>query len=414
MEIKRFLGIKNTTSTERLKPGELTVASDVDIDNTGRALSREGITKIDATSSHSLYSNPYITLFVQGASLKRINSNLTFTTLATLTSASPMSYAEYGGVTYYSNGVDKGRIVNGAAKQWGITPPVGQPVAAAADGALPPGRYLYALTFVRSDGYESGTGLAGVIEIPAGGGGISFSSIEVSTNPEVSGRILYLTSPNGEALYRAIYLDNVAKTAVYTGDATGLSVALDTQFAGPPPAGDIVRVYNGIAYVITGGVAYYSDPYNLELFRMDKNFLQFPSNVGMFECVNDGLYVGTEDTPEVETGAIWYLSGERADKMKSTQLYNYGVIPGTAVKTEASHFMPPDPEAPEWSRPAVVWGTRHGICIGYDSGQCQNLTEQRYSLPVAQRGAGLVRQTRGYVQYIAVLQGAGAANNIAP
>lgn len=413
MEIKKWKGIKNTTSPERLAPGELAAATDVDIDNTGRIMSREGITEINDTATHSLYSDHNHVLLAHANILKRVNSDLSTTALRTLTNANPISYAEYVNITFYSNGTDLGRVVSGAALEWGVQPPTGQPAASATGGLLPPGRYLYAMTFLRSDGHESGTGGAGVIDLTSGGG-ITFTSLEVSTNPEVNGKILYLSTPNGEAMYRVGVVPNNTTTVSYSGDATDLSIPLTTQFAGPPPAGSVVRVFNATAYVVVGDTVYYSDPYNLELFRPATHFLRFPGEVGLFECVNAGIYAGTIDAPERESGVIGYLSGERPDSFRFMQLFDYGVIPGSGVRTEASHFQPPSPDEPTWSRPAVVWATRHGVCVGYDNGQCQNLTETRYSFPPAQRGAGLVRQTKGFAQYVVVLQGAGAANNIAP
>jgi hypothetical protein len=413
VEIKKWTGIKNAVSDERLKPGELASATDVDIDNTGKIWSRQGFTEIDGTAAHSLYSNPHHALVAHGTTLKLVKPDLTFTTLATLTNANPLSYDHYNGVTYYSNGVDKGRIKGSSALQWGVTPPLGQPAASQVGGQLPPATYRYALTFLRSDGHESGTGVAGEIDLPIGGG-IAFSSIEVSTNPEVSGKILYLTSPNGEVMYKAMVMANSVTSAIYTNDALDLTVPLTTQFAGPPPAGSIVRVYNGTAYVIVGDVAYYSDPYQLELFRMDENYLYFDGQVAMFECGTDGVFAATADSPDYETGGIWYLGGGNPRTFRWQKHYDFGAIPGTAVKTEAKYFQPPDPDAPKWSRPAIIWSTRHGICIGYDDGSVQNLTEDKYSLSPAQRGAGLVRQTRGYAQYLVVLRGAGSANNVAP
>lgn len=413
MEIKKWRGLRNTTTPERFAPGELATASDVDIDNSGRLLSRQGFTEINSTACHSLYSDQTRSLIMQGAVLRLINPDLSLTTLTTLSNTSPVSYMTVNGVTYFSNGVDTGRIQGSTALPWGIDPPIGQPAASAVSGSLQPGTYLYALTFTRAGGFESGTGVAGVIDLPTGGG-IQFTGVEVSTNPEVSGKILYLSTPNGETLYRAMELTNGATTAVYRNPAEQLTIPLATQFVTPPPAGTMVREYNGTAYVVVGNTIYYSDAYDFESFRMDKQFLQLPTDVSMFECVNGGVYLGTLDTSDKETGAIWYLSGERPDTFRWMKLYDYGVIPGTAVKTEAAYFQPPSPNDPVWSRPAVVWATRHGACVGYDNGQATNITETRYSFPSAQGGAGMVRQTKGFAQYIAVLRGAGTAHNSAP
>jgi hypothetical protein len=95
-------------------------------------------------------------------------------------------------------------------------------------------------------------------------------------------------------------------------------------------------------------------------------------------------------------------------------VFDYGAIPGTGVKTLSAYFDTKTSDvgnAIEDGTPAVVWSSRHGACVGFDGGRARNLTEAMYSFPAAQRGAGLVRQARGYVQYLSVLRGSGAANN---
>lgn len=414
MEIKRWAGIRNTFADERLKPNELTVALNLDIDNAGRLLSRVGHTVINATSSHSLFATDQIALVMQGATLKVIEADNSLTTIATLTNSNPVAFHAYAGVVYGTNGVDTFRLVGRSYRQWGVTPPVGQPHAEATTGDLPPGRYLYAMTFRRSDGHESGTGVAGYIDLPTGGG-IAFSQLEVSTNTEVHDKILYVSSPNGEALRRARVVANSATVAEYRG-YTELGAELTTQFAGPPPPGTLVRGFNGHLMLVDGDTIYFSRPHSLELFDLDNDYLRFPGQVAVFEPVNDGMFVATSDVlgddPNT-VGATWYLSGNRPDQLKSTQLFDYGAVPGTAVRTQAAYFETnlEGESRGENAGSAVVWTTRHGVCVGFDGGTARNLTETKYSFPDAQRGVGLVRQSRGYVQYIVVVRGAGAANN---
>jgi hypothetical protein len=416
MEIKKWRGLRNTTAPERFRPGDLATAFDVEISDTGQILSRRGFTQVSATAGHSLYANHTVAVLVEGSTLKALEPDFTRTTLRTLSTAAPVSYDTVQDTIYYSNGTDTGRLVGRTPKEWGVAVPTSQPVASAAPGSLPPGRYLYAMTFLRSDGHESGTDMAASIDLPTGGG-IRFTSMQVSTNPDVSDKILYLSSPNGEVLYKAVMVANGATSALYASNALDLKTPLTTQFAGPPPAGNVVRGYNGSACVVAGDVVYYSDPYNLELFRLDTNFLRFPGQVAVYECVNDGIYVATTDLagddPETN-GGTWYLGGSRMDGLKSTQVFDYGAIPGTGVRTLAAYFDTQTSDeggAISASNPAVVWASRHGVCVGFDGGRVQNLTEAMYSFPVAQRGAGLVRQARGFVQYLAVLRGSGALNN---
>ena len=416
MEIKRFLGIRNTTSPERLKVGEMQAGTNVDTDNTGRLLSRDGTTLVvDAAGAHSLYANHVLAVMAVGTSLRMRRSATVWDEIATLTTSDPISYETVLDTVYFSNGTDKGRIVRGEVREWGITPPVSQPQATATTGSLPPGNYMYALTFVRSDGHESGTGLAGSIDLP-NGGGIAFSDIEISTNPEINGKIVYISGSNGEVLFKALELPNTQPQATYSGSGLDMAIPLITQFAGPPPAGSIVRSYNGLMYVATGNVVYYSEPYAMELFHRDTDYLQFTAPVAMFEGVNDGVYVATVDSPgdEQESSAgTWFLSGPGPGKFQSVKMFDYGAIPGSSVLTQAAFFeTQPQAEAEgQQGRPAVIWVTRHGVVLARDGGNIQNLTEAVYSFPSAASAAGMVRQHRGYVNYVVTLQGVGSANN---
>lgn len=419
MEIKRFAGIVNTTSPERLKVGELSAAKDVDLDNSGKVLSRRGKTRVITTPLHSLYSNDFVTLAATTTSLVSIDGSNALAVLAPLTVRDPISYETVVDTVYWSNGTDVGRIVGSTPLSWGIVPPTSQPAALAVPGSLPPGRYRYAIVYMRANGQESGTGLSGQIDITTGG--IAFSSIAVSTDTEITDKALYVTAANGEVLYRAAIMPNAQRLYVYASDGIDNSIPLATQFAINAPAGTLVREYNGVMYVVSGDTVYYSDAYGLELFRPDINFLRFPGRVVMFEPMTDGIYVGTPDIggDDAESrGMTLYLKGSRPDKFEMQPLYDFGVIENTAVRSDAAFFDPPVipgtdvPASAEVPLPITVWTSRHGICAGRDSGAVKNLTEIKHSFPTAQRGAAFVRQDRGYATYIVTLQGPGAETNV--
>lgn len=414
--IKNWRGLKNTTSPDRFKPGEMLVAQNVDIDNTEMGISRLGFTSVNGAASHSLWSDGTICLVVQNAVLKRFNEDTSLTTLKVLQSNAFMDYVSPGnGTVYYSNGVDQGRVAAGTALSWGVPQPRSQPTPSVVGGALPVGRYMFALTFLRKDGHEGGTRMSGIIDVPAyagngpnpaSGAGISFTSIEASTNPEITGKILCLSTPNGETLYRAAVIPNGVTSYVYDRNTLDLTVPLRNLEAGPPPLGTILEYYNGVLYVCSGGVAYQSDPYGLELFRIADQFLQFPGRLTLFAAVNDGIYVGTDQK-------MFFLAGDRPDQLKSRQIFDYGAIEGTSYKTDASYFTKREQgeEFGDDPRPVVIWASPRGIHVGYDGGVVKNLTEGMYSFPTAQRGAGVLRDVRGYTQFLTSLQGTGSADN---
>lgn len=403
MDIKKFLGLRNNVAAENLKAGDLQVAYDVDLDDEGAVRSRKGLTQVAATAAHSLWAKGDTCLLAYDTTLKRMDAAGGLTTLDTLSYGGPISYAELNGVVYLSNGVDTRRVREGRSLSWGVAPPAGQPVATAGAGSLPPGRYMYAVTFLRSDGLESGTGQAGVIELTATGG-IVFSSLPTSTNGEVSGRILYVSACNGTVMYRAGLVPMTVSSYSYRNGEYDLGAALQTQFASAAPAGSIVEVHGGRAFVVDGSVVWYSDQYALETFRKATNFLQFPGPVQLFASVEDGVFVATDK----ET---WFLSGLDAPAMSLDKRLNYGAVPGTAFKFDGQGLVDPEKEQPAAAVPSVVWTTPYGVVSGTKGGTLWNMTEDRFSFPAAQRGAGLVRLDRGYTTYLAALRGTGSAPN---
>jgi hypothetical protein len=233
--------------------------------------------------------------------------------------------------------------------------------------------------------------------------------MESSTDPEVQDKVLYLSGANGTELYRAAVVPNSTATYDYRGSGSDLTVRLDTQYTSPPPPGSIVEVYNGCSYVAVGNAVFFSDPYLLENFRLRENYLLFPGPVAMFISVNDGIYVATDDS-------TWFLAGGHPKgDMKSQVVFNYGAIPGTAVKTTRGVLTSLAEEADgDPSATAVMWTSSHGVCFGTEGGKAINMTEREYAFPSSQRGASIIKQARGYTQYLTSLEGSGVAGNAYP
>jgi hypothetical protein len=402
MEIAKWTGLRNSDAPERFKPGDLGEAKDVDVDDSGAIRTRLGQTAVNGTPSHSLWAKDQMCLLVQGTDLKRMAENGTLTTLKRLQYGGQVSYAELNGVVYFSNGVDTGRVVEGAWREWGIRPPTGQPGVSASVGSLPPGRYLYAMTFLRSDDQESGARPPAYVDMPVSGG-ITFTNIEASSDPYVVGRVLYISGPNGTELYRAAIVPNGVNTYSYTNAGTDTTAALDREPVRPPPPGTVVEIHKGVSYLVDGHVVWASEQYGLERFRPASRFLQMPGKVTLFAAVDDGIFVATDR----ET---WFLTGTEVGTLKARSILSYGAVPGTSAKFD-TELLSEDGEKTGVNAAAALWVTQFGVILGVTGGQVRNLTEGKYSFPTAQSGAGLVRTARGYSSYIGVLKGAGVAPN---
>ena len=400
MEIKKFLGLRNVSAPDREKPGALDTALDVDIDNSGALRSRTGQTLVTATASHSMWAKPGLCLVAQGTSLRRMDEAGALTTLGALSTVAPISYVEDNGVVYFSNGTDTGRIVAGALREWGVRAPSGQPQVVGTAGGLPAGRYLYAMTFLRDDGMESGSHNPGIIEL-TDIGGISFLSMPASTDSSVVGKALYISAPNGTELYRIAVVGASVTSHSYTNAGTDLGVLLQGQYAGPPPPGTIVEIHAGVAYVVTGSTAYASDQYQYERFRLSSRFLQLPGAITMFAAVSGGIYAATD------TGT-WFFAGTDPDAMKVSKVLEVGAIPGTAARVDSGEETDDDKAAP--SRPGLLWASTDGIISGDADGVVKDLTVAQYGVPSAERGAAIVRAQRGYTSYLLSLRGTATGN----
>ncbi len=408
MEIAKFRGLVNTVAPERMKPGQLSAALDVDIDDSGAIRTRRGLTQVSATASHSMWANKTLCLVMQGSTLRRMAEDGTTTALATLSSSAFVSYAEYNGVVYLSNGVDAARVVGGAYLPWGLANPTHQPAAATTGiGSLPAATYMYAATFIRDDGLESGTPVPALVTLDAPGG-IVFTGLPAPAQSSVVAVAIYLSGPNGSELYRAAVVpssqDAVAVTHAHL-DAMSRGMPLDPSPRSPAPAGTLVESHGGRMYIADGPVAWYSDQFAPEVFRRENQYLLFDGPITLMASVGTGMYVGTDTK-------AWFLRGTDALALASDDsLVGHGAIPGTARKFDSEQLVNDDEDSPTVTEPAVLWTSQRGIMLGNASGQVRNLTEAHYGIPGAQRGAGLVREARGYVTYVAALQGTESAAN---
>lgn len=386
---KAFDGLRNDVSAERFKAGDLAVASNVDLDNTGKLLSRDGYTKKVTGAFHSLWADGEFCLFVTGTQLHRLNTGLTTSSVirSDLTAGLVMTYAQLNGLVYYSNGAQSGIYSQSGNRTWGITPPTYQPLAQAAYGDMAPGRYQFALTYVRNDGQESGTGIADVIDLTTGA--IQFTDIPVSPDTSVTHKIIYLTPCNGDVLYRAVVLTNATTSTTYHGGE--IFTPLETQFKQGVPAGRVAGYFAGIMYVANGPWLYFSDPHGLELFDL-RNYLGFGSNVTMFAPVNDGVFVGTEN-------GLYFTNGRDPKTTVIVEKADYGVVPGTLVYLPASQVkgLVNDEVVP-------MWTSATGVCVGTSGGGFVNLTTSRYLIGAANQGAAVYQTKDGTNQYISVLR----------
>lgn len=379
---KAFAGIRNTVSPERFGPADLVAAVNVDIDDTGRIARKKGYSLLSATGTKWLYANGDLLLGVQGSGLMRLANDLTpLATLRTVTASQRMSYWTVIGRTYFSNGLEVGCVENGVARTWGMVPPSSIGVAASTPGGLlPAGRYQWTLTYLRGDGQESGTRLSGIVTL-AEQAGIAWSSLPVSSDPDVAGKIVYLTTVNGDKFYEALILAAADTTATYMGDGVEFTRELETWLCQEAPAGQCVSYFRGQTLVAAGTVLYPSVPYGYELFDL-RNYFDFESAITLIAPVEDGLFVCTQ------THHYWLPGLSQADWTQQVKT-DVGAIPGSLVYTDGQKV------GEGIGGMVALWLARSGICIGANGGVFKVLTADRVNANIARsEGASVVIDNR--------------------
>jgi hypothetical protein len=391
---RQFAGLRNTTDPERLEPKDLSIAINVDLDDTGKLSLRPGQSRVLAHEAvHSLWADADVCLFVAGDALMRLQPDLSATVLASgLEAGARVAYWPVLDRVFWSNGHQSGCVQAGRSRSWGL--PVA-PLASAVvrDGALPPGRYQHAMTWKREDGQESGCGLAGQLDL-ATPGAVEWPALPPCPDPDVTHRALYLSRCNSETLYRVAVLPVSATSALYRGDGLGLVLPLATQFAGPAPLGQAIANYRGVMFVAAGDTLYHSDPHAPELFRMATGFMPIGSYVHVVAPVADGIFVGTERE-------IVFLAGMDPGSFTLRQVAPFGAIPGTLAYVDGAQFG-----AEGVLGKVALFATAHGLCAGLDGGQLIPVSAPRYRIARAGvRGAVLWRESPGKNQLIVALEG---------
>jgi len=396
----QFLGLRNNVTADNFGREDLVAALNVDIDDSLAISRRKGYSApVTSAIDRALWASGSICLGVGSNALKQVLPDYSTIILRTgLTAARRLSYAAVGDRVFYSNGVEKGCVRDAADHSWGLAVP-GVPVATTTGGTLPAGEYQYAVTYLREDGQESGTGRAGTITLAATGG-IALSAIPVSSDIDVAHKVIYVSPTGGETLYRVGVILNADTTFVIREQRMGASPLL-TQFLQPPPTGDHIAYQNGYMLVAKDSRLYPSEPYAPELFDYRKA-LPFLGRITMVAPVKGGVWIGLD-------GQIGWLAGDTPETWDYKPAADYGVIPGTLWFADAGVVG----DGQGTGEIAALFASKRGLCVGFPGGRLMNATESRFAYPSMDTGASIVRRHRGITQFLVTMQGAETAGNVA-
>lgn len=402
-------GIANRLPEHETPLDALRAADNFDILNTGAVSRRSGYTLIDAAEWHSLWSDESLgfAVGVRDGDLVLFEGTGTIspTTLVASVGAAEVSCAAMAGRVYWSNGAQAGMVrPDRSAAPWAIESPTHPPVVSANGlGGLEAGDYQIAVTFIDSDGRESGTGAAAVVTLTAGQG-LALSSIPQPTHGDVAKILIYVSEPDGDVLHL------VGSVAVGTTD-TVVGVGdrgrpLATQWLQPMPPGDLVTAGAGRVYVASGNVMRWSDPMRDALHNPARNYARFTGkggsgNIDSIVAVGDGeesagLYVSCGHL-------TYFLAGADPANWRKTIAFNAGAVRGTGTRVRAGLF------GAEYQGFGAFWVSHDGAyLLGLPNGQVMPLSEGRYVTPIADSGRVVLRRAAGLDQMLTVLRGTAA------
>lgn len=376
----KFTGINNVLPAERLPHQALRGAVNVDIDQTGRPRRRKGFTPVLAgTNIRSIWSNGSTMLYAEGNQLKDFGTASVIRSDLKLDSR--VSFVDVAGQIYYTDGTVSGVYANGVNRAFGLPRP-SPPRVSVVSGAYAPAAYQFVITSVDSFGRESGA--SGVTTLSVS----TDSSFILSWAPSGYATRVYLST--GSMFYQVAEEPSSVTTVTLSG--TIGSAPLRMQFLSPAPAGQFLTYHYGRLYVASGSVLWYSEPGDLEHFRLSSNFLSFETDIKLVGNVLNGLFVVADKT--------YWLPGTDPANMQRLEKAPYSAIPGTMVKAPAGLIGAQG----EGFGEGLFWASERGICFGGQDGLFKNLTERALSYAPGESGAGLFRQEEGMNQYVGLIK----------
>lgn len=377
------IGMNNRAADHALPSDEGTTIAfrngvNVDVDGAGKLKPRREPTKVYSGFTKNGYSCPLGAFFVDNGVLRQYGGS------AITPVSSDVAYHYFQGTLYFSDGTRSWKYKD-ELKLWGMARP-GKPVLSSASGAYGAGKYLGAVSYVDADGVESGSSEIASVTV-TDDSGIVFYNITVPSDQQVDAVRLYLGTANGKELYHVADLSpGTTMYSVLSGRYDDGNI-LELQAVTPAPAGRIIRFHNGRALIADGNVAWYSEPFSYDQFKLSSNYLIFPDDIDIMEPVAGGIFFAYGDKTEFHAGDV-------TDGFQVVPLFEYGGIFGSGKKLDDER---------------VIWQSQQGAIVGGPDGSAQNIQEKNVATDTGTSAASLVVERDGLRKFVASIQGATAS-----
>lgn len=378
-----FLGINSQLPDFSLsvkdKGDYLRDAVNTDIDNRGSLVRRKGAQRIQAmTDPHSLFGE----YLVRDFALYRITLPVySEALLKNLASNARMSWLEFNGDIYFSNGTDSGRIDSaGNIYPWGLPTP-SEPVVTSISGTLPIGYYQVATSHAR---YSGGTSAANLLEESGVSASNNFylgapGALRVPLPAATAGAThinVYVSLPNGSMpMLHSVVAAGTASIDINT-QATGVEAV--QRYEEPLPPGSRVFMVNGRLCVLSGSSLFFGQPFRFGYYLPLEGRIEFPAPVTIAIANQSGVYVAADKT--------YFIAGVDigGDETTFRDVLPYGAVAGT-------EFMLPNKE-----NVIVGWFGEKGVVLADSQGQVTQTMADTVSLTPPESGVSAVFETRGY------------------
>jgi hypothetical protein len=378
-----FLGLNNRLPDFALKIRDkgdfLRTAENVDINNAGRVKRRKATALLQSlTNPHSLYTTTSGARYmVLGSILYAVTlPSYTQTLVKVLSNDDAVSYVEYNGSLYWSNGTDSGRIESGINFPWGLPTPA-SPSVAPISGELYAGYYQVAVSYYNNvTGEEGGISPSTNYDLAAVGG------LRVTLPAATTGAThinVYVSTVNGS-------IPMLAKTVATGTGVSDVTTQLELatlreavqRYEAPLPAGRPF-LHNGCLCTIKDESIYRGIPYRPGYHIPTESRIPFPADVSNAVSAQNGLYVVADKT-------YWLAGSDLKDVQMIQDVLPYGGVPGTEFKVPFSS--------------KVGWFGEMGVVIGSTDGQAEAVMANNVDVVVPASGVSGVFGSDGYYRVV--------------
>lgn len=375
-------GVDNVHTDQELPTDTLRRGVNVDVLDSGKVRRRSGHTLVTSLSgAHSMWSDGARSYFAYADGIHEFFEDGTTALLgAFVCGANPVSFSPAGDEIVLTCKTARAAIRNGMLVAWGIDTPVAPAAATATVGVLPAGTYHIAVTYVDGDGRESGASVLSQLVLTATGG-IAITSMPIPTDPTVTAKRLYVSTTDGEVLYRAAELLPADQFAIVSTLPNGAE--LRTAYMSPPPLGVGLSEFNGRVFIIDAAdpkTVWFTEAMDYGHVDKRKGFYRFPADVTMIASVDDGVYFAADQTYFVLNAG----TSEHAQRP---------VLEAGAVARSATTI----PQTTD-----VIWMSDRGAVVGKNGGVVEILSGNRVSSGGMIDGAAFVRESNSIKQYVVV------------